>query len=658
MERDPFDLVGDTLEGQFRVLEVAGEGDLSVVYKGHHLGVDATVAIKCLNLPATLDAALVEPLIDSFREASRLHYRLARGNLNIAQSIASGSTLAPRTGTLVPYLVREWFEGESLRNDLRRRSDQRKKGRSLDDAIKLLEPAVEGVAYAHTQDVVHLSLHPSNFFIAKKGTQRSLKVLDFGVARTMNELAAGIPRDSQPSHGLRVLFPGYAAPEQLDQSVGPVGPATDVYAMALVIMEVLSDRPVMPGQETGTLVDKALDKTNRPTPRAHGLQLPKGVEAALTRAVSLEPGKRQKNVATFWNDVRAAAKATSRAAPGAPSVPPSMPPSMPASLPPSISPESESEDADEVALGMLTEYRPRAATLMGIAPAGVAIQGAGGSAIMPRPSTPPEGAASPGRGQGAVETQPLPFEPFPIETPAFPAPDASPNRRPPPPPPRTSLPTPPPMMSTSGPRPRPSHPRLRSRSRPLQTITPIGTPIVDAEPPKVPAMSAPPFAPPGYSFAPQPARTAPASKPGAARRLSLPFIVSVSRIPPLLLAAVVVVSAFAITVVYAVILVTLRGHPKPAGAAPSASSSASVALEPSSLPPATDPPTPSAPEPPGRFIRSRRGPPSTRLRPTSCIAARASSGARPWRGSPSATMARSAASSSAPPSAGRPLRRA
>ena len=118
MDRDPFDLVGDVLDGQFRVDAFAGEGDLSVVYKGHHLGVDAPVAIKCLNLPDTLDRALARPLVDGFKEASRVHYRLARGNLHIAQTIASGSTLVPRSGVVVPYLVREWFEGESLGSNL------------------------------------------------------------------------------------------------------------------------------------------------------------------------------------------------------------------------------------------------------------------------------------------------------------------------------------------------------------------------------------------------------------------------------------------------------------------------------------------------------------------------------------------------------------
>ena len=116
-----------------------------------HLGADAPVAIKCLDLPTTLDGALVRPLVESFREASRLHDQLARGNLNIAQSFASGSTLAPATGMIVPYLVREWFEGESLAADLARRRADGQKGRSIDEAVALLEPAVDAVAYAHAQ---------------------------------------------------------------------------------------------------------------------------------------------------------------------------------------------------------------------------------------------------------------------------------------------------------------------------------------------------------------------------------------------------------------------------------------------------------------------------------------------------------------------------
>jgi serine/threonine protein kinase len=306
MDRDPFDLVGDVLDGQFRVDAFAGEGDLSVVYKGHHLGVDATVAIKCLNLPETLDLALARPLVDGFREASRVHYRLARGNLHIAQTIASGSTLVPRSGVVVPYLVREWYEGESLRSDLARRRDEHKSGRPLEEVLALLETAFDGLAHAHALGEMHLSVNPSNLFlVARAGSSPpALKVLDFGVASTMNAFASGIPSAARPTSGLRLLFPAYAAPEQLDRTVGPLGPATDVYALALVMMEMLSDRIVMGEADSGAIVEHALDDQRRPTPQAHGLKLPSHVDRALARAVARAPERRQKSAAELWKDVR------------------------------------------------------------------------------------------------------------------------------------------------------------------------------------------------------------------------------------------------------------------------------------------------------------------------------------------------------------------
>src|SRR5215472_2900318 len=165
MDVDPFDLVGDVIDDAFRVDAGAGEGDLSVVYRGWHQGVSAKVAIKCLNLPATLDPKLVEPFVRSFRDGITLHYRLARGNLNIAQSLASGTTLAPRTGQQVPYMVREWFEGRSLASELARRRKEKRSAMKIEEALSLLEGAGDGLAHAHSLGVSHHSINPSNLFV-------------------------------------------------------------------------------------------------------------------------------------------------------------------------------------------------------------------------------------------------------------------------------------------------------------------------------------------------------------------------------------------------------------------------------------------------------------------------------------------------------------
>ena len=409
---DPFDLVGDVIDGQFRVESFAGEGELSVVYKAHHLGVDAPVAIKCLNLPETLHSALARPLVESFKEASRVHYRLARGNLHIARAIASGSTLAPRTGAVVPYLVREWFEGESLSSDLRRRRQESKRGRGLQEALALLESAFDAVSHAHGQGEVHLALNPTNLFLARDErapTRSTLKVLDFGVAGAIG--AVGSESPAQAASGLRLLLPAYAAPEQLERTVGKVGPWTDVYALALITLEVLSDRIVMDSSETGALVERALDERLRPTPKAHGLTLPFHIDRALSRAVARAPGARQASAAEFWRELSrpAGGVSLSRAgfeAPRPPSLPSKEvapaateqqpPPAQPVPAPAELMPEAAAEPlvtAPEPLVGSAAESAPT--TTAASQPSDLLVESAD---VEERPYAPPLGPWDAARG--------------------------------------------------------------------------------------------------------------------------------------------------------------------------------------------------------------------------------------------------------------------
>ena len=455
MDRDPFDLVGDVLDGQFRVDAFAGEGDLSVVYRGYHLGVDATVAIKCLNLPETLDPALARPLVDGFKEASRVHYRLARGNLHIAQTIASGSTLVPRSGVVVPYLVREWYEGESLRSDLARRRGEHKNGRPLEEVLALLETAFDGLAHAHALGEMHLSVNPSNLFlVARSGSSPpALKVLDFGVASTMNAFGSGIPSAARPTSGLRLLFPAYAAPEQLDRTVGALGPATDVYALALVMMEMLSDRIVMGEADSGAIVEHALDDQRRPTPQAHGLKLPSHVDRALARAVARAPERRQKSAAELWKDVRNTVRTLApRSMTPAPSR--SVTPAAPqTSQPPTPFPSRGAPPSPSLSAPHLPTPAParvRAATLVGLSAPGTA------SVAPSPPSNVPSvpGAVGP-RSRlplvPSVTMRPKAFEPISASPPAPPPPSLGPPSALAPPSPPPSGDPPPAAPSASGP---------------------------------------------------------------------------------------------------------------------------------------------------------------------------------------------------------------
>ncbi len=288
---DPLDLVGDVIDGQFRVDAVAGEGAFSVVYRGWHQSVAATVAIKCLNLPATLDRRLVEPFVQSFREGTRIHYQLSRGNLNIAQSLASGTTLAPRTGEQVPYLVREWLEGESLASVFAERRTKKLGGMKLDEVVTLLDGAADGLGFAHAQGVAHHAVNPSNLFVVEVGDRRGVKLLDFGLAKAPSEAGAQVA-------GLRVLLPQYAAPEQIDRQIGEPGAWTDVYSLALIVMEGLIGAPVFASKEGAPAAQ--IDPVHRPSTRVFGLGLNQAVRDVLSRAVELEPKKRPASARDFW----------------------------------------------------------------------------------------------------------------------------------------------------------------------------------------------------------------------------------------------------------------------------------------------------------------------------------------------------------------------
>jgi serine/threonine protein kinase len=296
---DPFGLLGQVLDGHFRVERCVGEGGFSTVYKGTHVGLTEPIAIKCLKLPGALGSAIVESFVKRFRDESRIQYKLSQGNLHVVRSIASGTTIAPSTSALVPYTVLEWLEGRSLAAEFVDRRERGLRGRPLDEVVRVLDTAVEAVAYAHAQGVVHRDLNPGNFFLARTSSGVRLKVLDFGVAKVMADSVLAMP-SARTVGNLRMFAPAYGAPEQFDDRTGAVGPWTDVYALALVTLEALRDRTVVDGEHVGEFAMKALDGANRPTPRRLGAAVGDEVESLFARAVAVDPRDRPRDAGEFW----------------------------------------------------------------------------------------------------------------------------------------------------------------------------------------------------------------------------------------------------------------------------------------------------------------------------------------------------------------------
>ncbi|HMJ57215.1 MAG TPA: protein kinase [Polyangiaceae bacterium] len=304
---DLYGIEGQVLDGQFRVDRAIGEGGFSVVYRGLHIGLDEPVAIKCLKLQSPLASSVVDGIVRRFRDESKIHYRLSRGSLHIARTIAAGTTMAPATGALVPYMVLEWLEGFTLSEELRARRMRGETGRTLPEVIRLLDPVADAMAFAHAQGVVHRDLNPSNIFVAHTQGSSKLKVLDFGVAKVISDHALSLGPRVATIGQIRMFTPAYAAPEQFHDALGAIGPYTDVYSFAVLVVELLADRAPIEGEHIGEYADRALDPVRRPTPRSMGVTVGDAVEAVLARAVTVDPSQRPRDIGEFWGMLKNAA---------------------------------------------------------------------------------------------------------------------------------------------------------------------------------------------------------------------------------------------------------------------------------------------------------------------------------------------------------------
>ncbi|HRH00431.1 MAG TPA: serine/threonine-protein kinase, partial [Polyangiaceae bacterium] len=305
MPADDFGLVGATID-QLRFEKVVDGGGFGLVYKATHEGLGEPVAVKCLRLHSTVDDEMTEQFMQRFKDETRILYRLSQGSLDIVRGISSGTLTSPKTGESVPYMVLEWLDGHPLSRELKARVTA-KKPYTLEEAMKLLDPAFSALAHAHAQGIVHRDIRPGNLFFTRTrdGSMR-IKVLDFGLAKIF-EPTLGVVASVQTMGGIALCSPSYGAPEQFLRRFGPLGPWTDVYALALLLLELLAMKKVRHAEGLAQALAKAVEKeTASPTPASLGITVPPQVSAVLERAVDRETHVRPADAGKLRDELLAA----------------------------------------------------------------------------------------------------------------------------------------------------------------------------------------------------------------------------------------------------------------------------------------------------------------------------------------------------------------
>ncbi len=302
MLHDRFRLTGTTIAHKYAVLEVVEEGGFSVVYRARHLVWGRLVALKAFKATEYLSDEQREKLVRGFVREGAILSELSERSTAICQSRDIG-TLTLESGEWVPYLVLEWLDGDSLEVQIRRERDRGMPPRTLAGAMRLLAPIAGALALAHRRGISHRDVKPGNMVVLRDG---GMKLLDFGIAQEAGATHAAPPR-RQTRMELRSFTPQYGAPEQFSMAFGTSGAWTDVFALALILVELVAGREPLNGASLDDLAAAALDPRRRPTPRSMGLDPPAEVEAVFARALAVDPAARFATVGDFWHALERAA---------------------------------------------------------------------------------------------------------------------------------------------------------------------------------------------------------------------------------------------------------------------------------------------------------------------------------------------------------------
>jgi serine/threonine protein kinase len=213
--------IGSVLDGRYRIDAVLGTGGMGRVYRAEHTGIGKTVAIKVLHAD-----------LHRNREASQRFQReaIASGRLDHPNIVGVSDSGVLDDGAC--YLVMEALEGESLGDRLAR--DRRI---PWGEAIEILRGVLYGLGHAHERGVVHRDIKPDNVYLARKDGKLVVKILDFGIAKLIQDTADD---PAATRAGLTVGTPAYLSPEQAVG--GEISPASDLYSASIVLYEMLAGR--------------------------------------------------------------------------------------------------------------------------------------------------------------------------------------------------------------------------------------------------------------------------------------------------------------------------------------------------------------------------------------------------------------------------------
>ena len=252
--------------GRFRIVSELGKGSQGIVYLASDTQLERNVAIKTIHFDQHTPK-LKNQFLKEARTVSKLQH----------PGIITLSEADEHLGK--PYLVFEYVDGVSLKEHLIKHGKLQPK-----DAINIIAPVLNAIAYAHKRGVVHRDLSPDNIMLTESNGKPRL--MDFGIASLLG---------SQNEDGIWGTLK-YLSPEQCDNK-DPI-PASDIFTLGLILYEMLTGRPAIEADNKFAAINKIVNKD---------IELPDSIDPALKnilkKALEKQPAARYADALDMRQDL-------------------------------------------------------------------------------------------------------------------------------------------------------------------------------------------------------------------------------------------------------------------------------------------------------------------------------------------------------------------
>jgi len=262
-------LAGQVISGRFRLERLLGHGGMGTVWEARHLSLETQIAIKFLNADLSRRRDVLARFSREATSAARIR------SPHVVSILDSGFTDDGRG-----FIAMELLHGEDLGKRLNRF------GRlGVSETAQVVTQICRGLSKAHSVGVVHRDLKPENIFVVEEEESFTIKILDFGIAKSIGSEAATHKTDT----GQILGTPLYMSPEQ---ALGrPIDSRSDLYSLAVVAYRCLTGRPPFMCPAVGEMI-VAVSTQQPPPPSRFDGALPTAIDDWFLRALAKEPSAR------------------------------------------------------------------------------------------------------------------------------------------------------------------------------------------------------------------------------------------------------------------------------------------------------------------------------------------------------------------------------